>query len=138
MMLSACSSAQPTQTPNEQEGERISLIAIITKPEAYDGVRATVRGVLRAEDDGVALYMFQEDADYESHISALWLGKYSEINTFTKQQLQAMNTKYVGITGTIAATKYGPTGDYNCEMINIENVKEVEPVNDLPSASPET
>lgn len=120
-----------------QEGERISLIAVITKPEEYDGKRATVRGVLRAEDEGIALYMFQEDADYESHISALWLGKYEEIETFTKKQLQAMNGKYVGVTGTIAATKYGPTGDYNCEMTNIENVKEVKAVNALPSASPE-
>ena len=44
------------------EGERISLIAIITKPEAYDGVRATVRGILRAEEEGIALYVFEEDA----------------------------------------------------------------------------
>ena len=118
------------------EGERISLIAIITKPEAYDGVRATVRGILRAEEEGIALYVFEEDAEYESHISALWLGKYEEINTFTKAQLQAMNGKYVGVTGSIAATKYGPTGDYNCEMTNIENIEEVEAVNPLPSESP--
>ena len=118
------------------EGERISLIAIITKPEAYDGVRATVRGILRAEEEGIALYVFEEDAEYESHISALWLGKYEEINTFTKAQLQAMNGKYVGVTGSIAATKYGPTEDYNCEMTNIENIEEVEAVNPLPSESP--
>ena len=115
------------------EGERISLIAIITKPEEYDGVRATVRGILRAEEEGIALYVFAEDAEYESHISALWLGKYEEIKTLTKEQLQAMNGKYVGVTGSIAATKYGPTGDYNCEMTNIENVAEVEKVNTLPS-----
>ena len=118
------------------EGERISLIAIITKPEEYDGVRATVRGILRAEEEGIALYVFAEDAEYESHISALWLGKYEEIKTLTKEQLQAMNGKYVGVTGSIAATKYGPTGDYNCEMANIENVAEVEEVNPLPSESP--
>ena len=118
------------------EGERISLVAIITKPEEYDGVRATVRGILRAEEEGIALYVFEEDAEYESHISALWLGKYEEINIFTKAQLQAMNGKYVGVTGSIAATKYGPTGDYNCEMTNIENVSEVEAVNPLPSESP--
>ena len=44
------------------EGERISLIAIITKPEAYDGVRATVRGILRAEEEGIALYVFADPA----------------------------------------------------------------------------
>ena len=112
------------------------LIAIITKPEEYDGVRATVRGILRAEEEGIALYVFEEDAEYESHISGLWLGKYEEITTFTKAQLQAMNGKYVGVTGSIAATKYGPTGDYNCEMTNIENIEEVEAVNPLPSESP--
>ena len=73
-------------------------------------MRATVRGILRAEEEGIALYMFEEDAEYESHISALWLGKYEEIKTLTKEQLQAMNGKYVGVTGSIAATKYGPTG----------------------------
>ena len=135
-LISGCTSSQPARTPNSEEGERISLVAIITKPEEYDGVRATVRGVLRAEEDGIALYMFAEDAEYESHISALWLGKYEEIQTFTKEQLQAMDGKYVGVTGTIAATKYGPTGDYNCEMTNIENVAEVEAVNPLPSESP--
>ena len=97
--------------------------------------QATVRGILRAEEEGIALYVFAEDADYESHISALWLGKYEEIKTLTKEQLQAMNGKYVGVTGSIAATKYGPTGDYNCEMTNIENVAEVEEVNPLPSES---
>ncbi len=135
-LISGCTSSQPVRTPNPEEGERISLVAIITKPEEYDGVRATVRGILRAEEDGIALYMFAEDAEYESHISALWLGKYEEIQTFTKAQLQAMDGKYVGVTGTIAATKYGPTGDYNCEMTNIENVAEVEAVNPLPSESP--
>ena len=129
-----CTSSRPARTPNTEEG--ISLIAIITKPEEYDGVRATVRGILRAEEEGIALYVFEEDAEYESHISALWLGKYEEIKTFTKEQLQAMNGKYVGVTGSIAATKYGPTGDYNCEMTNIENVAEVEEVNPLPSESP--
>ena len=131
-----CTSSRPARTPNTEEGERISLVAIITKPEEYDGVRATVRGILRAEEEGIALYMFEEDAEYESHISALWLGKYEEIKTLTKEQLQAMNGKYVGVTGSIAATKYGPTGDYNCEMTNIENVAEVEEVNPLPSESP--
>ena len=124
------------QTPNTQEGERVALLSLIANPDKYDEVRATVRGVLRAEEDGIALYMFAEDAEYESHISALWLGKYEEIKTFTKEQLQAMDGKYVGVTGTIAATKYGPTGDYNCEMTNIENVAEVEAVNPLPSESP--
>ena len=135
MVLGGCS-VQNKMQPQEKdpnEGERISLIAIITKPEEYDGVRATVRGILRAEEEGIALYVFEEDAEYESHISALWLGKYEEINTFTKAQLQAMNGKYVGVTGSITATKYGPTGDYNCEMTNIENIEEVEAVNPLPS-----
>ena len=138
MVLGGCS-VQNKMQPQEKdpnEGERISLVAIITKPEAYDGVRATVRGILRAEEEGTALYVFEEDAEYESHISGLWLGKYEEINTFTKAQLQAMNGKYVGVTGSIAATKYGPTGDYNCEMTNIENIEEVEAVNPLPSESP--
>ena len=138
MVLGGCS-VQNKMQPQEKdpnEGERISLIAIITKPEEYDGVRATVRGILRAEEEGIALYVFEEDAEYESHISALWLGKYEEINTFTKAQLQAMNGKYVGVTGSIAATAYGPTGDYNCEMTNIENIAEVEAVNPLPSESP--
>lgn len=137
-LISGCTPSQPARTPNPEEGERISLVAIITKPEEYDGVRATVRGILRAEEEGIALYVFEEDAEYESHISALWLGKYEEINTFTKAQLQAMNGKYVGVTGTIAATSYGPTGDYNCEMKDIENVAEVKEVNPLPSESPES
>ena len=135
-VLIGCSSAKPMQTPNTQEGERVALLSLIANPDKYDEVRATVRGVLRAEEDGIALYMFAEDAEYESHISALWLGKYEEIQTFTKEQLQAMDGKYVGVTGTIAATKYGPTGDYNCEMTNIENVAEVDAVNPLPSESP--
>ena len=138
MVLGGCS-VQNKMQPQEKdpnEGERISLVAIITKPEAYDGVRATVRGILRAEEEGIALYVFEEDAEYESHISALWLGKYGEVKTFTKAQLQGMNGKYVGVTGTIAATKYGLTGDYNCEMTNIENIEEVEAVNPLPSESP--
>lgn len=135
-VLIGCSSAKPMQTPNTQEGERVALLSLIANPDKYDEVRATVRGVLRAEEDGIALYMFAEDAEYESHISALWLGKYEEIKTFTKEQLQAMDGKYVGVTGTIAATKYGPTGDYNCEMTNIENVAEVDAVNPLPSESP--
>jgi len=138
MVIGGCSGQNKMQPQGKDpsEGERISLIAIITKPEEYDGVRATVRGVLRAEEEGIALYVFEEDAEYESHISALWLGKYEEIETFSKEQLQEMNGKYVGVTGTIAATSYGPTGDYNCEMTNIENVAEVEEVNPLPSESP--
>ena len=52
-----CTSSPPARTPNTEEGERISLIAIITKPEEYDGVRATVRGILRAEEEGIALYL---------------------------------------------------------------------------------
>lgn len=136
LLLCGCA-GQPVKAPSAEEGERISLIAIITKPEEYDGVRATVRGVLKAEDDGIALYMFEEDAQYESHISALWLGKYSEIETLSKRQLKAMDGKYVGVTGKIAAKAYGPTGDYNCEMMEIENVAEVKAVNPLPSESPE-
>ena len=137
MVIGGCSGQNKMQPQGKDpnEGERISLIAIITKPEEYDGVRATVRGILRAEEEGIALYVFAEDAEYESHISALWLGKYEEIKTLTKEQLQAMNGKYVGVTGSIAATKYGSTGDYNCEMTNIENVAEVEEVNPLPSES---
>ena len=70
MVLGGCS-VQNKMQPQEKdpnEGERISLIAIITKPEEYDGVRATVRGILRAEEEGIALYVFEEDAEYESHL----------------------------------------------------------------------
>ena len=135
-VLVGCSNVKPMQTPNTQEGERVALLSLIANPDKYDEIRATVRGILRAEEEGIALYVFEEDAEYESHISALWLGKYEEIKTLTKEQLQAMNGKYVGVTGSIAATKYGPTGDYNCEMTNIENIAEVEAVNPLPSESP--
>ena len=33
---------------------------------------------MRAEEEGIAPYMFEEDAEYESHISALVVGKYEE------------------------------------------------------------
>ena len=45
LLLCGCA-GQSVKAPSAEEGERISLIAIITKPEEYDGVRATVRGVL--------------------------------------------------------------------------------------------
>ena len=64
-VLIGCSSAKPMQTPNTQEGERVALLSLIANPDKYDEVRATVRGVLRAEEDGIALYMFAEDAEYE-------------------------------------------------------------------------
>lgn len=135
-LLCVCAVAgctKKTIVRSEVEGDRISIIAIITKPEDYQGKRATVRGILKAEEEGIALYVAEEDAGYQAHISALWLGKFSEIQTLSKEELKAMDGKYVGVTGTIAAKKYGPTNDYNCEMIDIENVKAVEAVNVLPS-----
>ena len=52
MVLGGCS-VQNKMQPQEKdpnEGERISLVAIITKPEAYDGVRATVRDVYKRQE----------------------------------------------------------------------------------------
>ena len=118
-----CAPSSSSEVKNtEEEGKRISLIAIITNPEKYDGVCVAVHGALKTEDDGVALYMFAEDADYTGHISAVWLGKYSEIEKFTEEQLKALDGKCVGVTGTVAAKKYGPTRDYNCEMTEIEEI----------------
>lgn len=124
-----CAPSPSSEVKNtEEEGKRISLIAIITNPEKYDGVCVAVHGALKTEDDGVALYMFAEDADYTGHISAVWLGKYSEIEKFTEEQLKALDGKCVGVTGTVAAKKYGPTRDYNCEMTEIEEITEMKEV----------
>ena len=49
--LVGCSNARPMQTPNTQEGERVALLSLIAVPDKYDGVRATVRGILRAEEE---------------------------------------------------------------------------------------
>ena len=38
-----------------------------------------------------------------------------KIETFTKEEIQAMNATYVGVTGTIDAYSLGPAYEYNCE-----------------------
>ncbi len=135
--LAACGKQEPVER-SDVEGERVSLIVLVVKPKDFNGVRATVRGYLRAEEDGVALYVSQEDSQYETHISAVWLGTYEEIETFSKEEIQDLDGIYVGVTGTIEAGSFGPAYEYNCEMARIENIKAVEMVEATPTTDIET
>ena len=132
LCIAGCNKEPADYSRSEIEGERISIIALIATPEKYDDIRATVRGYLHVEEDGAALYVAEEDAEYEAHLSAIWIGDFDEIYTFTKEEIEQLGGKYVGITGTIDAQSYGPTKDYNCEIKRIENIKELEVVNELP------
>ena len=115
------------------EEERISIIALIATPEKYHDIHAKVRGYLWVDEEGAALYVAKEDAEYEAHLSAIWIGRFGEINTFTEEELWALHGQYVEVTGTIDTASHGPDETYNCEIKEIENIQALEIVNELPA-----
>ena len=133
LSLSACSEEQMVIKHSEIESERISIITLIATPEKYHDIHAKVRGYLWVDEEGAALYVAKEDAEYEAHLSAIWIGRFGEINTFTEEELRALHGQYVEVTGTIDTESHGPGETYNCEIKEIENIKALEIVNELPA-----
>ena len=57
----------------QAEPERVSLVALIANPPAYEGHRVQVSGYLMLEFEGDALYLGKNDFDANLFSNAIWI-----------------------------------------------------------------
>lgn len=89
-----------------QDAVDVSLIQLIATPEKYHGKRVRVKGFLRLEFEGNAIYLHREDYEYRVYKNSLWLDATKEMYRDHKK----IDLHYVLIEGVFNARSQGHMG----------------------------
>jgi hypothetical protein len=88
-------SSQQGEPPNKGEPINISMVALLSSPERYDGKLVRTIGFLHLEFEGNALYLHEEDYLHRITKNALELSLSKE----QEERYKRLSTKYVVIDG---------------------------------------
>jgi len=100
--------------------QNVSAVQLIANPQAYDNKPIQIIGFLRLEFEGNAIYLHRED--YERGISqdGFWVDTPRDM---TKEQQNAVNTKYVICAGIFRASGHGHMGMFAGEITGISRLE---------------
>lgn len=100
--------------------QEVSMIQLIADPQRYDGKRVRIIGFLHLEFEGDAIYLHREDFEHGITKNALWVNLPTDM---TREQINAVNDKYVICSGTFAAGMHGHMGLNSGEMTKITRLE---------------
>jgi hypothetical protein len=100
-MLLALVCALPCSTLSTEQPQAVSIIQLISSPDAYDGKLVQVFGFVRFEFEGSAIYLHQEDYKQGLYKNSLWL---------SMGEQKELDQKYALIEGIFNARNHGHLG----------------------------
>jgi len=96
--------------------ERVSLTAVISNPEKYEGKKIAVTGWLHLEFEGNALYIHREDYVHSLSGNGIWVDAAPEHGP--------LSDSYVIAYGTFTAKDKGHMGWWSGRLRNITTIKQ--------------
>src|SRR5258707_14637822 len=89
-----------------QQPVRASMIDVLANPEKYDGKTISVKGFLRLEFEGDALYFHREDFEQSLTDDAVWM----DVGNLSPEKIKGVSDRYVIVVGKFDAGKHGHMG----------------------------
>ncbi|HKW18442.1 MAG TPA: hypothetical protein VJO35_13125 [Terriglobales bacterium] len=126
-------SSQQRESSDKVEPINVSMVALLSSPERYDGKLVRTIGFLRLEFEGNALYLHEEDYLHRITKNALELSLSKE----QEERYKMLSTKYVLIEGTVSASRW--EAETSISSGHIKDVTRLEywpPPGDTPSPHP--
>ena len=100
----------------------MSIIKLLSNPEAYDGKIVGIRGYLNLEFEGDAVYLSKEDYENSIFTNGFWVN-FSE--NIEKSELESYSGKYVWLTGRVDTKNRGHLGLWSGELNNIFEIRTI-------------
>jgi hypothetical protein len=119
-----CLVKDATQYPNEEYNA--SIVQILAHRDRYHGKEVQVKGYLRVEFEGTAIYLSKEDADYGMTRNGFWVS--FDKRTVPYKGLAGpvqFNRKYVLIEGTFDKDLMGHWSAWQGTIKNVSRVMEL-------------
>lgn len=102
--------------------ERVSLVALIARPELYEGKAVRVIGAFRLEFEGNAVCLHSEDIEKGISNNCLWISlDMAKVNA-NPEELKALNGGHALLEGTFTSRHRGHFGMYSGSIENIWRV----------------
>jgi hypothetical protein len=110
---------EKNRNPNPDEIVDVSILQLLCNPEKYDGKLVMVKGFIKLEFEGTAIYFHEEDC--KNHISqnSIWLNISRETYYSLKPEC---SDKYGSVIGTFNADQKGHFGGFSGEIISINGI----------------
>jgi len=108
--VSALSAAVLTQGGQAPPITAVSIIQLISKPEAYDGKRVSITGFVRFEFEGNSIYLHEEDYRNGLYKNGMWL---------SMEERKELNNRYALIEGSFNAGNKGHLGLWSGSIENV-------------------
>ena len=112
MQLAAAAPAPALAPPDPVGDDRVSLVALIANPPAYDGRHVAVTGYLNLEFEGDALYLGKEAFDAFQTEDAIWLDGPKFGGKGDRQARRALTRHWVTAYGVFRADRKGMGHSY--------------------------
>jgi hypothetical protein len=100
--------------------EDVSLIQLISNPQAYDGKTIRIIGFLHLEFEGDVIYLHNEDFRYGLTKNGLWINTPRDM---TEMQKKAVSDHYVICTAQFVAKMHGHMGMNSGEVTNVSRLQ---------------
>lgn len=102
--------------------ESVSLVALIARPELYEGRSVRVIGAFRLEFEGDAVCLHSEDIVKRISDNCLWVSlDYAKLNA-NPEELEALSGGHALLEGTFTSKRRGHFGMYSGSIENIWRV----------------
>jgi hypothetical protein len=95
----------------------VSLIQLIATPDAFDGKHVRVKGFVKIEFEGTAIYLHREDAEQMLTKNGLWLKV--DLATFEASPWAQVKDRYAIIEGRFSGKEKGHKGLWSGGVENI-------------------
>jgi hypothetical protein len=100
-----------------RDSETVSLIRLVSNPEAFEGKAVRVEGILRVEFEGDALFLSEADLRHRISKNGIWI----DIPEKWLPQLEKLSGHYVLVEG-VFATGTGHMGAYSGTINELNRV----------------
>lgn len=100
--------------------ERVSIIALIGQPDAYEGKKVMISGYLKIKHEGNALYLGKEDMDHVLTENAIWLTLKSD----QVEKWQSISNNYAYVFGEFTTKSRGHFDLYPGALVNVYLIRQ--------------
>ena len=106
-------------TLSGQQPVRTSMIELLANPGRFDGKTIEVKGYLRLEFEGNALYLHKEDFDQALSENAVWVN----IDKLSTEKRKVVSDTYVLLVGRFDVRQHGQMGIFGGEIGSITRLE---------------
>jgi hypothetical protein len=114
------------QGSSPQNPLSVSLIQLIATPDVLEGKHVRVKGFVKIEFEGTAIYLHREDAEQVLTKNGLWLKV--DLATFEASTWAQVKDRYAIIEGQFSGKKKGHKGLWSG---SVENIIRMEPLKEI-------